>query len=1063
MNLSLFQNFRLLFLFLLFFQILHSDPIFFTDEEKSWIASHKVVSVGGGPDWAPFDFVDEQGSYSGVAKDYLDLIEKKTGLVFKVELHKWSDNLQRMKQHKIDLLGAVYYTQERSTYMDYTEPYFEMLDYFFVRDDLDVKVLKDLNGKIAAIPKGYAHALILKKEFPLINILTVDTFSEAIDAVLEKKADILFDTYASLSYVLKKEGIASIVPFKSYRGHSSMKLHMTTNNQKPLLHGIVNKALESITDNEKETIHVKWFGRNIQSEVNPISLNTKEEKWLEKHPIVTYSEVDWEPMSIIENNTMSGIMGDYLKKIHDKTGIVFKYIPSSSWMDVIEKFKKGEIDIIPGIGESDFEAKLGLTSDVYANFPFVLVTKTSESFISDIDELRGKSIAVPKYWTSYNYLKEKKPYIKVIPTKNVFESLELVKNSKAYAFLAHMAIAMNYVGKYYSDSLHIAGKVDYTFAHKILVQKNRQILLGIINKALASITEKERLDINNKWLHVEVKEASDYTVFYQIAFLFLAFIIGTLYWNRKLSFEIQHRKIVEKKLEAKNSRLNKILKMNDKQQLELLQLNKKLTDAKNSAESANKAKSEFLANMSHEIRTPMNAIIGFTELLNEQINQPRLKSYVKTIQSASNSLLTLINDILDLSKIEAGKMQIVKTPTNIFNLSSELGSIFTMSVQKKDLDLIVEVDENIPKSLLIDEIRLRQILLNLIGNAVKFTHQGYVKLSIKAFNVDEHHSKLDLEFIVEDTGIGIPRNQLIHIFDEFRQSEGQDSRKYGGTGLGLSISKRLISMMLGNISVESVEGRGTSFTVSLYNVDISSVVKEKRDDKEDTQTIIVFKPAKVLVVDDIQDNRELIINNFEDTDIDIVSADDGVEAIEQYKAEKPDLILMDIKMPNMDGYEAAKEIKKLSNVPIVALTASVMQDNDINFKDKNFDGYLRKPILRKRLLLELAKFLPSEKRDISDKEDKEIILSEKAKSNIVIILERINRDISLLHEKAIKSNNISDIKNMTSKIDSLAMEFDVDILKKYVLELNEAIDSFDIFKIEKLLKNFTDICKKLAS
>jgi polar amino acid transport system substrate-binding protein/two-component system sensor histidine kinase EvgS len=1061
MNLSLFQRCkRVLFLLFIPLFLFASEELNLSDDELQWIASHPKVIVGGGPDWAPFDFIDSDHHYQGIANDYLKLIAKKTSLNFEIRIDTWNHNLQKMRDHKIDLLGAVYYTKERTTFMNYTKPYFEMLDYFFIRDDLHVKRLSDLNGKTVAIPKSYAHAEIIKKEFPLIKILSVDKFSEAIDAVLEKRADILFDTYASLSYTLKKDGINSIIPFKSYRGSNMMKLHMTTNNEQPLLGSIIDKALQSISKEKKEQIYTKWFGKIKKTDSKKIFLNALEREWISKNPVVTYSEVNWEPMSIIKDDNMTGIMGDYLEKISHETGLVFKYITSSSWPDVIDKFKKGEIDMIPGIGASDFESSLGIVSDIYANFPFVLVTKNSESYISHIDELENsnKSIAVPKYWTSYNYLKEQKPDIKVITTKNVFEALDLVKDGKAYAFLGHMAIGMHYVGTYYSSTLHIAGQVDYSFNHKILIQKEDDILLGIINKVIHSITQSEHLKIKNKWLHVEVKKATDYTLFYQIAVLLSLFILGTLYWNRKLSNEIIERKLIEEELERKNHSL-------DAKQLELTALNSKLKEAKERAENASKAKSEFLANMSHEIRTPMNAIIGFTELLNEQLSEPRLRSYAKTIQSASNSLLTLINDILDLSKIEAGKMQIQKSPTNVFKLADELGSIFMMSVKKKDLDLIIKVDDAIPQSLLLDEVRVRQILLNLLGNSVKFTEVGFIKLTIKALNIQEEKSKLDLEILVEDSGIGIPQDQVEHIFDEFQQTQGQDNRKFGGTGLGLSISKRLITMMTGSISVESQLGEGTTFCISLYNIDIPSVIQSKQLNEEPLKDIneFVFEPATILVADDIDDNRDLIVKIFEQTELNVVVAADGVEAIAQLKKYQPELILMDIRMPNMDGYEAAKEIKKISDIPIIALTASVMQDEFQHIKRENFDGYLRKPVLRYELFLELSRFLKHHSVAHVADSAPHYELSKKALTNMPTIMEIIDTEIRPVYDTALQSNNLADITEMASKIQALALKFDIEILDVYATQLYESIDAFDIIKIEQLLKKFSDIEKELVS
>ena len=1022
-------------------KIKHTNNVFLTKQEKDWIQNN-VVKVGGGPDWAPFDFMTKDGHYTGISNDYLKLISKKTGLKYKVIVDKWKNNLIKIESKDIDLLHAVYYTKDRTKYMDFAKAYLDMLDYFFIRDDLDIKTMKDLDNKRLAIPKGYAHIEVIKKEFPNIKIILVDTFSDAIDAVVEKKADILFDTYAALRYVLTKNGISNIVPFKSYRGKNMIRLHMATSKDNKILLSIINKGLSSITVEEVERIHDKWLGNYDKDKKEDINLSSDEKLWLQNHKKITYSEVDWKPLSIIENNSMSGLLGDYTKLIEKKLGIKFEFVKSKNWIDVLKKFSQGMIDITPGGIDDEYQKELGLLSDEFASFPYVLVTKNETAFIDNIDELEhtDKVISVPRYWTSYNYLISQKPNIKIIATDTISEALTLVEEGKAYAFLGHMAVSMHHVGLYHPNTLHIAGKTDFSFKHRFLVNKEYKTLVGIINKAIKSISVDEHLKIKKRWMNVEVKEAMDLSFLWKYVVLFLIVLVLFIYWNRKLAKEITERKAIQQDLK------------NEKENLEIL--SKKLQKAKEDADSANKSKSEFLANMSHEIRTPMNAIVGFTELLSDELSEPKLKSYVKTIQNASNTLLTLINDILDLSKIESGKLQINKTPTNIYNLVDEVSSIFMMNIKNKGLEFLIDLDENIPEAILIDEVRLRQVLFNLLGNAVKFTDVGYIKLSIKFFKSKEYQSKFDLEIIIEDTGVGIPNNQLNKIFEAFEQKDGQDTKKYGGTGLGLSISKRLCEAMDGKIEVKSKKNKGAVFIVNLYNVHTSSMGIEKKHDTKVSKNI-KFKKSKILVVDDIKDNQELIIRNFENTDIDIVTANNGVEAIEKFNDEKPDLILMDIRMPIMDGYEATSKIKKISNIPIIALSASSIKDNI-------FNAYLKKPVQKDELFKELSKFIDHEIIKNDESIEDTIVLSKKAVLNMGTILSLLENSVLPLYDKAIKSNNISDIKMMNIKLQEIADEYDLELLSNYTKELFEAIEVFDISKMQRILKNYDNLIKKLS-
>jgi PAS domain S-box-containing protein len=371
--------------------------------------------------------------------------------------------------------------------------------------------------------------------------------------------------------------------------------------------------------------------------------------------------------------------------------------------------------------------------------------------------------------------------------------------------------------------------------------------------------------------------------------------------------------------------------------------------AKEAAEIANRTKSEFLANMSHEIRTPMNAILGFSDLLQSMTTDDRYQSYLQAIRSSGKTLMSLINDILDLSKIEAGKLQLSYEGINLRALMNDIQQIFSVKAAEKGIQLLATVDESVPEAIAFDEVRLRQILFNMVGNAIKFTEQGHV--SIQVSSSWSANQKIQLVLQIQDTGIGIAPENQTRIFDIFTQSEGQSTRKYGGTGLGLTITRRLTEMLGGSIELTSELGKGSIFTLIFPSVIIETHTHHISKHHQDVD-FNQFVPATILIVDDIESNRHLLRSFFQSTEHKILEASDGYEAIQMAKNHHPDLIIMDILMPNLDGQEATLWLRNnpdTSTIPILILTASLMIGLRTQL-EPHCQGFLTKPLVRADLV-----------------------------------------------------------------------------------------------------------------
>ena len=392
---------------------------------------------------------------------------------------------------------------------------------------------------------------------------------------------------------------------------------------------------------------------------------------------------------------------------------------------------------------------------------------------------------------------------------------------------------------------------------------------------------------------------------------------------------------------------------------ELKTYEERLKKEKMSAEEANKLKSQFLANMSHEIRTPMNAIVGFTDiLLTIKINNEQ-KEYLQMIRNSSSYLLDIINDILDYSKIEAGKIVIEQTNFSLYNLIESIIKTLSLQALKKSLTLSYEIDKNIPDSIIGDPIRLRQILINLCGNAIKFTEDGSVKINCYLSEKDDE--KIILKFAISDTGIGISKEKQSKLFNVFTQADISTTRKYGGTGLGLVISKSLVELMQGKIWFESKDNQGTTFyfTISLK---IGKKMREL-DNIEELEEVKEVKainksPAKekyiILLVEDNEVNQKLAFFLLTKLGYQVDIANNGIEALKKIEEKEYSIILMDMLMPEMDGIEASKKIRekeKLTNkhIPIIALTANAFAEDKEKCIEAGMDDFISKPIKKEEL------------------------------------------------------------------------------------------------------------------
>ncbi len=1018
-----------------------SAPINLTTEEIAWLKEHPVLKVGNENDWEPFDFT-ENGEAQGYSIDHLRLIGEKVGLQFDfVNGFTWNELMDMLKNGELDILPAIAETPCRLKFMRFTSHYMENPTVLVVGEThSDLHSLDDLKGMRVAVVGGYYYQESLEREYPEVDIVPVSNFLSGLESIIHENAEAFIGSQVVVNHTIRKHFLGGL----RIAGHSGIddvdkfKLRIGVRKDQQVLLGILEKGMRAISREEKQELANRWIGMIEEGTVAKKRTKlTKEERiWLKAHPEIRLGiDPAWPPFEFLElGQDYSGIAADFVHILNTELGVAMKPVPNLSWAEVMEKTKAGEIDVLPCVVKTPKRSEYLNFSDPYLSKPLVILSREESPYFAGVGDVQGPIAVIDGYF-SVELLKRDYPDKNYRTVTTIDEAIKAVERGDADVFVGNLASISYTLQKQGIKSLKVSGYTEYTSDLHFAIRKDWPELVEIINKQLAAIPESEKSRIISSWVNFRVEKEIDWMLL-TLWVLGIAVVAGSIVsfyinTNRKLAREVSERKKAEE-----------------------------------AADSANQAKSEFLANMSHEIRTPMSAVLGFSEVLKTQEKDPKKLRYIEMIHSSGHALLDLINDILDLSKVEAGKLELQYSSVDIHQLLTELKFVFEKKVVDKRLELIIDTAPDMPEVLLVDQVRVRQVLINLIGNALKFTHEGHIR--VMARSQPEGGNLVTLVLEVEDTGIGIPEDQQQKIFSKFEQVKGQKVSQYGGTGLGLAISYRLTQIMGGNLSVDSEEGKGSSFRVALHGIEVAAKKPDEATEDFDAGSIS-FDPATLLIADDIDHNREIISSFLSGFKFEFLFSENGKDAVEQARKHKPDLILLDMKMPVMDGYEAAEIMghdEVLRNIPLIAVTASALKEDEAAIS-KLCDGYLRKPVDRKKLICELMKYLkyslveekaPVEKQDVPPTTARRSDNPEQLSG----LLQQLEGEAYKQWEKREKLS-IREIGAFAETLIGLGSQFDDPPLSDWGTQLQQAVSAFDIEAINQQMPNFPNIIQELKA
>ena len=875
---------------------------------------NKTVRVGYFP-YANF----QEGGYGehkqGAGYEYLQKISYITGWKYEYVYGSFKECLDMLADGEIDLLGSVSYTPERaesidySTYAEGTERY-----WIYTREEhanLADGDLKQMNScRIGATDGSYQKEL-LEKWLDSNQIQAEIVICKGYDEMIEKLDADELDALVVPALSVNSDfiAIANIGAGDCYFGVSKSR---------PDLLKELNSALEEINNTETD-YSSKLYARYEGKAVINYALNKEEKQWLDAHENtirVGYLK-DNLPFCGEENGKLTGILGTVLDTVQEKYKITIKAVPCSTGEQMNEALQSGEIDIAGPIIQDLYtqeQFQVILTDEIFDITPVVIYKgneyRSSLSTIAATDTSLYSELMVSFLFPDAE--------IKQYDTQE--ECLEAVANGKAGATVIPSSKINLLNESPMTKSLSFAEMAKRQELALFTTRENRRAAT-IINKAI----EQSSNVLNGVVLaqnSVSEKKMTLQDVFAEYGGLAVgvSFVIIFVLLLLVYSLSVSRKKQMEALKEAQD------------------------------ANAANIAKTTFLNHMSHDIRTPMNAIVGFTDIAMKRKPDKEVENCLKKIRQSSEYLMTLINDVLDISRIESGKLEYKPVPVDFRNMTDTVLSIARGYIENRDLNFCVSREELKTPYVMADELRIREVLLNIISNAVKFTKDGGT-ISFAAENApgnDDHH--IIIRYRISDTGIGMSEEFQSRIFDEFTQENDGARTSYKGTGLGMAIAKKYVDLMGGKIEVSSRQGVGSTFTVEIPLRIAEQILTEK---EEKLRKDMDLHGLHVLLAEDNDLNAEIAVSLLEEQGMIVTRAADGKSALIQFCNTAPgtfDLILMDIMMPEMNGYETTKAIRNLSDrpdgkeIPIIAMTANAFAEDVQAALDAGMDDHVAKPM-----------------------------------------------------------------------------------------------------------------------